>query len=124
PLLADPDTATDAPWVPVRVEGSVGSSRLLFDGQAAALLGTPRLQGALVLSGRSLADVGRPLGITLPQTPPFELRGALSQDAGVWRLQAERAGIGSSRLAGDLSFHQREQPRRLSGELRGEKLAF
>jgi len=124
PLLADPDTAIDAPWVPVRVEGGVGSSRVLFDGQAAAMLGTPRLQGALRFSGRSLAEVGRPLGITLPQTPPFELRGTLSQDAGVWRLQAERATIGTSRLAGDLSFHQRERPRRLTGELNGPKLAF
>jgi uncharacterized protein involved in outer membrane biogenesis len=124
PLLQDPDTATDAPWVPVRVEGTVASSRLLFDGQAAALLGTPKLQGALELQGRSLAAVGEPLGITLPQTPPFDLRGTLSQDAGVWRLQATRANIGTSRLAGDLRFHQLERPRRLTGELTGKKLAF
>lgn len=124
PLLQDPDTATDAPWVPVRVEGALASSRLLFDGQAAALLGTPRLQGALELQGRSLAAVGEPLGITLPQTPPFDLRGTLSQDAGVWRLQATRANVGTSRLAGDLRFHQLERPRRLTGELKGKKLAF
>lgn len=124
PLLQDPDTATDAPWVPVRVEGTVASSRLLFDGQAAALLGTPRLQGALELQGRSLAAVGEPLGITLPQTPPFHLRGTLSQDAGVWRLQATRANIGTSRLAGDLRFHSLERPRRLTGDLTGKKLAF
>ncbi|QIM54230.1 AsmA family protein [Hydrogenophaga crocea] len=124
PLLHDPDTARDAPWVPLRVEGTVGRARLLYDGQAAALLGTPRLQGALAFSGPSLAEVGRPLGLTLPQTPPFELRGRLSQDAGVWRLQAERAHIGSSRLAGDLRFFQRSQPRRLTGELTGSRLAF
>jgi len=124
PLLQDPDTAPDAPWVPVRVEGTVATSRLLFDGKAAALLGTPRLQGALELQGRSLAAVGEPLGITLPQTPPFDLRGTLSQDAGVWRLQASRASIGTSRLAGDLRFHQWERPRRLTGELTGKKLAF
>lgn len=124
PLLQDPDVATDAQWVPMRVQGTVASARLLFDGQAAALLGTPRLDGALAFQGRSLAEVGRPLGITLPQTPPFDLRGRLSQDAGVWRLQASRATIGSSRLAGDLQFHQRTSPRRLTGELTGPKLAF
>lgn len=124
PLLQDPQTATDAPWVPVRVEGTVASSHLLFDGKAAALLGTPRLQGGLELQGRSLAAVGEPLGITLPQTPPFDLRGTLSQDAGVWRLQASRANIGTSRLAGDLRFHPLERPRRLTGELTGKKLAF
>ncbi len=124
PLLQDPDAASDAPWVPVRVEGTVASARLLFDGQAAAMLGTPRLDGALRFQGRSLAEVGRPLGITLPQTPPFDLRGRLSQDAGVWRLQASRATIGGSRLAGDLRFHQRTSPRRLTGQLTGPKLAF
>ena len=124
PLLQDPDVATDAAWVPMRVEGTAASARLLFDGQAAALLGTPRLDGALQFQGRSLAEVGRPLGITLPQTPPFDLRGRLSQDAGVWRLQASRATIGSSRLAGDLQFHQRTSPRRLTGQLTGPKLAF
>lgn len=124
PLLHDPETAPDAPWVPVRVEGSVASSNLLFDGQAAALLGTPRLDGALSFRGPSLAAVGEPLGITLPQTPPFHLRGRLSQDSGVWRLQASRAHIGTSRLAGDLSFHQRASPRRLTGTLTGTKLAF
>lgn len=124
PLLQDPEAAPEAQWVPMRVSGTVASARLLFDGQAAALLGTPRLDGALEFQGRSLAEVGKPLGITLPQTPPFDLRGRLSQDAGVWRLQASRATIGSSRLAGDLRFHQRTNPRRLTGELTGPKLAF
>ena len=124
PLLQDPEAAPDAQWVPMRVSGTVAAARLLFDGQAAALLGTPRLDGALEFQGRSLAEVGKPLGITLPQTPPFDLRGRLSQDAGVWRLQASRATIGSSRLAGDLRFHQRTNPSRLTGELTGTKLAF
>ncbi|WP_171020039.1 AsmA family protein [Hydrogenophaga sp. 2FB] len=124
PLLHDPETAPDAPWVPVLVEGTVASSSILFDGQAAALLGTPRLDGALSFQGPSLAAVGKPLGITLPQTPPFHLRGRLTQDSGVWRLQASRATIGTSRLAGDLSFHQRATPRRLTGTLTGPKLAF
>lgn len=124
PLLQDPEAAPDAAWVPVRVAGTAASAKLLFDGQAAALLGTPRLDGALSFQGRSLAEVGRPLGITLPQTPPFDLRGRLSQDGGVWRLQASRATIGSSRLRGDLRFHQHTQPRRLTGELTGPKLAF
>lgn len=124
PLIQDPEVSPDAPWVPLRVQGTAGAARLLFDGQAAALLGLPRLDGALQFQGRSLAEVGRPLGITLPQTPPFDLRGRLSQNAGTWRLQASRATIGSSRLAGDLQFHQLAQPRRLTGELTGSKLAF
>lgn len=124
PLLQDAAGAAAAPWVPLRVEGSVGSSRLVFDGQAAALLGTPRLEGEIEFKGRSLAAVGDPLGITLPQTPPFDLRGTLDHDAGVWRLKAQRAVIGSSQLAGDLLFDQRPTPARLSGQLTGSRLAL
>ena len=124
PLLQDADGAAAAPWVPLRVQGTVGSSRLLFDGQAAALLGTPRLQGEIQFKGRSLSAVGDPLGITLPQTPPFDLRGTLDHEAGAWRLKAKRAVIGSSQLAGDLLFDQREKPSKLSGQLTGSRLAL
>jgi len=124
PLLQDAHSAAAAPWVPLRVQGSVGSSRLLFDGQAAALLGSPRLQGEVQFKGRSLAAVGEPLGITLPQTPPFDLRGTLDHEAGAWRLKARSAVIGSSRLAGDLLFDQREKPSMLSGQLTGSRLAL
>lgn len=124
PLLQDPDTASDAPWVPVRIEGTVAATRVLYDGQAASLLGTPRMQGTVEVAGPSLADVARPLGLTLPQTPPFDLRGELRQDAGVWRLKTTRAHIGSSRLQGDLQYEQRTEPPRLSGTLTGPKLAL
>lgn len=124
PLLQDPDAAADAPWVPVRIEGTVASTRVLYDGEAASLLGTPRLQGTLQVAGPSLADVAEPLGLTLPQTPEFDLRGELQQDAGIWRLKTTRAHIGSSRLQGDLQYEQLAQPPRLTGKITGPKLAL
>ncbi len=124
PLLQEPDAQNRAPWVPVRVEGTVATSRLLFDGEAAALLGSPRLQGALHFRGPSLAAVGKPLGITLPATPPFDLKGHLQHEADTWRLRASNATIGTSRLAGDLLYDRRVSPAKLSGEVTGPKLAF
>ena len=133
PLLRDatqdvaPDGTQDATQdgdAPLHIEGRVGAARLRFDGRAAALLGERRLQGALRLSGPSLAAVAAPLGVTLPTTPPFELRAQLAQAAGVWRLQAERAVIGSSRLDGDFRFDTRVSPPRLQGRLGGQRLAL
>ncbi|MBT9549983.1 MAG: AsmA family protein [Hydrogenophaga sp.] len=124
PLLQDPATAADAPWVPVRIEGTVASTRVLFDGQAASLLGSRRMQGKVEVAGPSLADVAKPLGLTLPRTPGFDLRGELQQDAGVWRLKTTRAHIGSSRLQGDMQYQQHTQPPRLSGTITGPKLAL
>lgn len=124
PLLSDAESAEEAPWVPLRVEGTVASSRVLFDGQAAALIGAPRWDGGLHFRGPSLAQVGRPLGVTLPDTPPFELRGRISQSGGEWRLAVERATIGRSELRGELRYFQRETPPRLTGQLNGPRLAL
>jgi len=122
PLLQDAEN--DAQSGTLRVEGSAGAAKLFFDGTASALLGERQLQGQLRLSGPSLARVGAPLAVTLPQTPPFDLRGAIGYDSGVWRLQAERATIGRSQLNGNFSFDTRPTPARLSGRLGGTRLAL
>jgi len=109
---------------PLFVEGQAGAARVRFDGQAGALLGGRRLDGDLLLAGPSLAKVGEPLNLTLPQTAPFELRGRLAHDAGVWRLSAARASIGRSQLGGDFSYDSRSAPGKLSGRLLGTRLAL
>ena len=90
PLLQDAEGAADAPWVPMRVEGSVASSRLLFDGQAAALLGTPRREGAQQFKGPARAAGGQPRGLNLPETPPVDLRGGTIADIKVGIIEVRR----------------------------------
>jgi uncharacterized protein involved in outer membrane biogenesis len=110
--------------VPLRVEGRAGASTLLFEGSAGALLGDQRLQGKVRLRGPSLAQVGKPLGLVLPQTPPFDLKAQLRHASGVWHLQAERGIIGSSLLNGDFRLDTRAQPPGLQGRLGGRRLSL
>ena len=117
---ADPAQADIA----LRVEGQVGAARVLFDGRAGALLGARRLDGALKFGGPSLDRVGAVLGVTLPQTPPFDLEGRLVHDAGVWQLSARRATIGNSRLGGEFTFDTRPATPKLTGKLTGTRLAL
>lgn len=126
PLLqdADSDDKDQTPSIPVRVEGEAGAAHLLFDGTAAALMGERRLQGAIRFRGPSLAKVGEPLGLTLPQTPPFELTGELGHAGGIWHLRADRAAIGRSLLNGDFRFDTNPHPPRLSGRLSGPRLVL
>ena len=127
---AGPSAASQAeggqpsPMLALRVEGRAGAAQVFFDGQAGALLGARQLSGAVRVRGPSLALVGAPLGVTLPDTPPFDLRGHLAHDAGVWHLQAEEAVIGRSRLHGDFRHDTRTTPPRLSGRLNGPRLAL
>lgn len=124
PLLQDADEELQPVAVPVRVEGEAGESRLLFDGSAAALLGAWHIDGKLRFRGPSLARVGKPLGLTLPHTAPFDIAGHLSQGLGVWHLHADHAAVGRSRLAGDFRYDTRTTPPRLTGRLSGPLLAL
>jgi len=124
PLLKDAQAEPPATDVPLRIEGRAGAASLLFDGHAGALLGERRLQGALRLRGPSLARVARPLGLTLPQTPPFDLQGQLGHAGGVWHLRVARAAIGRSLLDGEFRFDARMQPARLQGRLGGRRLGL
>jgi len=122
PLLQDSDS--DSADLPLRVKGSAGAARIDFDGRAGALLGERRLQGALRFSGPSLAQVGTPLALTLPQTPPFELQGQIGLAEGVWQLHAQRLVVGRSQLSGDFRFDPRTHPSSLSGRLLGPRLVL
>ncbi len=120
PLVADVTTAD----IGLRVEGQVGSARVVFDGCAGALLGALRLDGELKFSGPSLARVAAPLGLSLPQTPPFELEGHLSHDLGLWQLNARRVTTRKSRLRGEFRYDTRTDPPKLTGQLNGTRLAL
>ncbi len=113
-----------APLLPLRVQGQAGAAGVLFDGQGGALLGARKLDGRVEFRGPSLATVFEPLGVTLPHTPPFALQGGLAHDAGLWHLRAERATIGSSRLAGVFDFDTRPEVPLLKGKLEGQRLAL
>lgn len=125
PLLSGGgDSDAPAPMTALSLDAQVARTHLLFTGEAAALLSASRLHGALQLSGPSLAAVGQPLGLVLPESPPFKLRGHVARTGSVWSLVADSASIGSSALAGAFSYETAATPSRLSGRLTGSRLAL
>jgi uncharacterized protein involved in outer membrane biogenesis len=119
-LLAPADAAL--PPVQLQAELSQGDGRIRFEGSAASLLDARSLDGRLQVRGRSLAELGRPFGLTLPRTPPLTLAGRLQHEAGVWQLSGAEARIGQSQLGGDFAFDTRRARPELSGLLRGGPL--
>ncbi len=123
-LLPLVDARAAAP-VALRVEGTAGAGKLLFDGRAGALLDARRLDGRIDVAGPSLARVGAPLGLTLPQTPPFRLQGRLAHGGGdAWTLNGAQVHLGGTAFAGDFRYDRATAPPTLSGRAAGPRLAL
>lgn len=118
-LSSDPQ----APPVGVKLQGNIGRAKLSFDGEVRDLLGSQGLSGGYTLAGPSLAAVGEPLGVTLPTTPPFAMKGTLRREGTLWSTVVQTATIGRSKLNGHFEFNTpRNQKSKLTGELRGSEL--
>nr|WP_297382709.1 AsmA family protein [uncultured Roseateles sp.] len=118
-LSSDPN----APAVPVTLRGNIGQARLSFDGEVRDLLVSQGLAGDYTLAGPSLAAVGEPLGVTLPTTPAFSMRGRLTRDGTRWTTAVRQATIGKSQLSGEFQYDKPENAvPTLTGELRGREL--
>ncbi|MCW7537841.1 AsmA family protein [Aquabacterium sp. A7-Y] len=114
----------NAPPVPLTLDASAGKAKLAFKGQAVDILRLQGISGEFSVSGPSLAAVGAPMGVTLPTTPEFEMKGRLSKDGDLYKADVARLAVGSSRLAGEFSYDRRPEVPLLTGELRGESLTL
>jgi uncharacterized protein involved in outer membrane biogenesis len=74
--------------------------------------------------GPDVDDLYGLTGIPLPNTPPFDLRGRLSRDGHLWRLDGIGGRVGSSDLAGALSVRTGGQRPFLTADLRTNRLDF
>ncbi|WP_168708632.1 AsmA family protein [Hydrogenophaga sp. PAMC20947] len=122
PLLLQTDA--DAPLLPLQLSGRIGSTQLAFDGAAGALWAGQGVEGQLKISGDSLQASARPLGVTLPDTPPYQLNARVVRQGATWSVVSDEATVGSSSLTANLKFQTDAHPPRLTGELGGARLAL
>ncbi|MEN3112325.1 AsmA family protein [Uliginosibacterium paludis] len=106
------------------LRASSGPTKLALEGWIHGLFRAPRVETRFMLSGPSLAHAGAPLGVTLPVTPPFSMRGQLVQAGALWTVDVAQARIGRSELGGHFTFRQGAQGQRarLDGRLSGKAL--
>jgi AsmA family protein len=119
--LWKPDSA--GPVIPINLLVRVGEAKLDFKGSLIDPLGRRYIQGGYVLGGPSLAVVGLPLGVTLPTTRAFTMKGRLSVRDTLWSTVVDSANIGRSRLSGEFQFDSGPgHLPMLMGRLRGSML--
>jgi uncharacterized protein involved in outer membrane biogenesis len=123
-LLRLAETGANAPLAPLRLEARVGASELDFDGSARDLMHLARVDGQFRLAGRSLAAVGAVVGITLPTTAAFSMRGRVLKEGMVWSAAIGELSVGRSRLNGDFRYDPTRRVPKLTGQLGGARLSL
>jgi len=83
-----------------------------------------RLYMNTIARGPDLADLFPITGVALPNTPPYNLRGRLSRDELVWRMDNLGGRVGDSDLSGDLKVETGRVRPFLTAELRSRSLDF
>ncbi|HEY0817303.1 MAG TPA: AsmA family protein [Rhizobacter sp.] len=113
---------TQAPSVPVVLELKANQASLSFNGTVTDLFKLSDLSGQFKVSGPSLSAAGDPLGVTLPTTGAFVLAGRVHKDGKVWKLDAEDATVGSTKLKGAFTYDMRPRVPVLTGQVSSPRL--
>lgn len=113
----------DAPY-PVTLAITAGETRARIDGTVAAPLAFTGFDAAISLEGPSLDHLTRILGLPLPSTPQYGLRGHLTSRGSVWRLEDFAGTLGNSDLGGTLSVDVGGEVPVLDADVRSELLDF
>ena len=108
---------------PYHFEASLAGagSRLVADGSITRPFDLGQFQSTLSLQGQDLNDLYLLTGITLPNTPPYRLSGALRRDDSTWTFNDFTGRVGSSDLTGDVRVEAAERLR-VEAQLASQRL--
>ncbi|WP_428151556.1 AsmA family protein [Brevundimonas sp.] len=89
---------------PYRFEATLAGarSRLVANGAITRPFDLGQFTSTLSLQGQNLNDLYLLTGVTLPNTPPYRLSGALTRDDAVWTFNDFSGRVGASDLSGDV----------------------
>jgi hypothetical protein len=109
---------------PVEVNAVAGRTRLKAKGLITNLAEFASVDATFDLQGRNLEELYRLLGVVLPSTPPYKLRGKLVKNGKVWAASQIQGVLGKSDLSGALSFDQTAAVPMLTGKVASKLLDF
>ncbi len=107
-------------WFPVRGQVEVAGARLELEGRAADLFRLLQVDAAAVFSGSSLAAFRPFIGARHAEPRAFRAAGRLRADDAGYRFSDMRAKVGSTDLAGEVSWSRRGERRSVGAHLRSD----
>ncbi|MDR3452923.1 MAG: AsmA family protein [Rhodoferax sp.] len=109
---------------PVELQATAGRTALKASGSIAGLAALASVDATFDIHGQSLAELYTLLGVVLPQTPPYALRGNLRKQGGVWAVRKMQGRLGQSDLSGDMRYDRSRTIPLLTGKLQSRELDF
>lgn len=109
---------------PLEVNAATGSTTLRARGTIENLEEFSGLDATFDLQGRNLEELFKLAGVVLPSTPPYKLRGKLDKHGKVWTASRIQGVLGSSDIAGDMSFDTSAAVPLLTGKVHSKLLDF
>ena len=109
---------------PMEVNATAGRTSLRANGSISSLATLDGADAVFNLQGHDLADLYNLIGVVLPATPRYSLKGHLSKQGETWHVSRIDGKLGNSDLKGDLSFDRSHKVPLLQGKLQSASLDF
>lgn len=109
---------------PLEINATAGQTSFNAKGSITDLANFAGVEAVFNMQGRNLDDLYRLLGVVLPSTPPFKLRGKLDKKDQVWSVTALEGLLGKSDLSGALSFDPSSTVPLLTGKVQSKVMDF
>ncbi|WP_231972916.1 AsmA family protein [Variovorax sp. HW608] len=107
---------------PIEIDLRAGTAHLKARGTVAELASLDGLDAQVDMRGQNLGNLYPVLGVALPQTPPYAIKGNLRKNGDLWELRALTGRLGLSDIAGDMQFDKAPKVPHLGGALRSRVL--
>ena len=109
---------------PVEINAATGKTTLSAKGSIENLQAFSGLDATFDIQGRNLEELYKLAGVVLPSTPPYKLRGKIDKLGKVWTASQMQGVLGSSDIAGELSFDTSAAVPLLTGKVQSKVLDF
>ena len=109
---------------PLEINAVAGKTTLKAKGSIENLVELSGLDASFDIHGNNLEELYKLLGVVLPSTPPYKLRGNLQKNGKVWSARKMNGMLGGSDLSGDLSFDTSGTTPLLTGKVQSKLLDF
>jgi len=114
---------TQTPF-PLEVNAVAGRTSLKAKGSIANIADLAGIDATFDLQGQNLDELYNLLGVVLPSTPPYKLRGKLDKQDKRWAVSQIQGMLGKSDLSGALSFDQSAAVPLLTGKVQSKVMDF